>query len=123
METLSMIGFKKMYKDLNPDCVTFATVNQKYGELENFKITQRYNKMVCVLAPFNSISFINEQGNIAFSGVKRIEYSEAAIGVRFKITCEHYDDSEEDKSYIVLADKIGWNEELANKIIWSGSYK
>lgn len=106
MRELSITQFRSLCEKTNTTEYIFDTKNQNGGENEDVKQSVRYSEMVVMLSP-GRICFKNPNGILCFDRVKSIIYNEDLTSTcsSFNIICGNIKNSEEDSSYIMLAQK------------------
>lgn len=106
MELLTMCEFKNYCKEIVPASFVFDTENQINGLNEDIKMKGMYSDVIIMLNP-NRICFKNESGVMCFNRVKMIRHhnSNEMVGEVFSIVCGNSNDTNQDKSYIIIVDK------------------
>ena len=106
MQTLSMINFKKICRDIAPAIFVFDTENQSGGIGSDMKIVSTYSDVIFMLNP-NRICFRNECGTLCLNRVKAIKYHDEwqSVGKVFSIICGNSHNNETDVTYTIVADE------------------
>lgn len=105
MRILSMTEFNDFCKSMSFTYI-YDTENQQNGDLEDVKIVQRYNRVVCMWNP-NRIMFESDQGSFCINRIKRITLREMKYirSYTLSITCGAQNDSNEDSCHTFVIDK------------------